>query len=553
MPFQLPHTLKAPRVLKGLMTGVACLASVLSFATPSYAETLQEALISAYTSNPRLMAERARVREFDENYIQARAQGRLTSSISASSGYSVLRRPDTNFLGQPTGTSSTTATEPGSLQLQVIQPLYQGGRIRALKEQAKAGILAAREGLRNTEQTLLFNAATAYSDVRRDEETARIRRNNVRVLIRQLTAATDRFEVGEGTRTDIAQAQTRLAAAEIGLAQADAQLQISRASYVRVVGHPPEDLQPLPSFVLPGSLEQAVKIARGNNPQLLAAILNEDAAEAAIDVAKSASKPTLSINGTAQTVRRQVSGIQKADTGSITAQLSIPIFAGGLNKSRVRAAKHARTRFMFETRDTERALDQAVAQIWAQLDAAQRSLVASRQQVEAAEFAFEGVVLEQQVGTRSTLDVLNAEQELLNARLSVINADAALESAEFQLLTTLGAFDVDALQLPVESYDPKLNFETVKYEGLTETIDTYVPIAVQKIGAQVPNIPNDVIGFAEDGLEEIGVTSVTKKIGKQLPNIPHDIGVLAKKSVDKATRQTEDDGPIVKPAPAPED
>lgn len=526
-------------------------AALVSFAlllsAPANAGTLQEALISAYTSNPRLQAERARVREFDENYIQARAQGRLTSSVSGNTGYSAVRRPDTNFLGQPTGMNTTVDSEPNSLQLQIIQPIYQGGRVRALKSQAKAGILAAREGLRNTEQNLLVSAATAYSDVKRDEQTAIIRRNNVRVLARQLQAATDRFEVGEGTRTDIAQAQTRLSAADIGLAQADAQLQISRAAFIRVVGYVPENLQPLPTFVLPDSLAQAQNIARENNPQLIAAFFNEQAAEAAIDVAKAASRPQFSLNGTTSRVRRQLSGLERAETASITAQVSIPIFSGGLNKSRVRAAQHARTRFMFETRDTERALDQAVAQIWAQLDAAQRSVVASKQQVEAAEFAFEGVVLEQQVGTRSTLDVLNAEQELLEARLSVINAEAGLEAAEFQLLATLGAFTVEALQLPIHQYDPTENFEAVKYTGLNKTIRTYVPVAVQKIGQDIPEITSAMKSPVKDIISASGLGYVVNTIGSQLPNIPHDVARTTKRAIDEITGFGEDDSIVKKP------
>lgn len=516
-----------------------CCVSIIAVSPIAQAETLQDALISAYNSNPRLMAERARVREIDENYIQARAQGRLTSTASGSWGYSKLRRPGTDFLGQPDGTTVVSDSEPASAQLQVIQPLYQGGRIRALKAQAKAGVLAAREGLRNSEQNLFLSVATAFSDVLRDEEAARIRRNNVRVLSRQKQAATDRFDVGEGTRTDIAQAETRLAAADIGLAQADAQLQISRAAFQRAVGRMPSQLKPLPSFVMPESLEQAIKIGRENNPQLIAAILNQKSADAAVDVAKSASKPTISLNGTAAVTRRQISGLTRAETGSIAAQITIPIFTGGLNRSRVRAAKEASTRFMFEIRDTERALDQAIIQIWAQLDAAQRSLVASRKQVVAAEFAFEGVKLEQQVGTRSALDVLNAEQELLEAKLSVINAGAAVEEAEFQLLTTMGAFDADSIQLPVDQYDPSENFDRVKYEGMTEVIDTYTPVALKKIGRQLPNIPKDVGRVASDGLDYIKLPEAATKITKQLPNIPHDIGVFTKETIDKATGQQE--------------
>ena len=527
-----------PRIQRACKTGgrflLLCAASLLPLSgVNAQAETLQEALISAYNSNPRLMAERARVREVDENYVQARAGSRLTSSLAGSVGYSVLRTPSTNFLGQATGGTDTTASEPNSIRLQVIQPIYQGGRIRALKGQAKASILAAREGLRGAENSLFLSVATAYSDVARDEAAARIRRNNVRVLSRQLQAATDRFDVGEGTRTDIAQAETRMAASEIGLAQADAQLQVSRAAFIRLVGHPPESLQGLPAFALPQDLETAMTIARENNPQLLASILNEQAAEAAINVAKAASRPTVSLNGSVSRIRRQLSTLPQAETGEITAQITIPIFAGGLNKSRVRAAQQARSRFMFETRDTEHAVDQAVTQVWAQLDAAQRSLVASRVQVKSAEFAFEGVQLEQQVGTRSTLDVLNAEQELLNARLGVINAEAALNTAEFQLLSTLGAFDAEALQLAVDAYDPRDNFKRVTYAGMDETVDKYVPIAVQKIGSQLPDIANDVVTFAIDGVGETTLPDVIDGA----KNVAHETMTTVKKSIDSATGQ----------------
>ncbi len=509
------------------------------------AETLQEALISAYNSNPRLMAERARVREADENYIQARSGGRLTSSVSGSLGYSVLRSPNTNFLGQPASGTNTLESEPSAVQLQVIQPLYQGGRIRALKGQAKASIMAAREGLRGAENSLFLSVATAYSDVARDEAAARIRRNNVLVLSRQLQAANDRFDVGEGTRTDIAQAETRLAASDIGLAQADAQLQVSRAAFVRLVGYPPEELQAIPAFALPPNLDAAMMIARENNPQLIASMLNEEAAKAAIAVAKSASKPTISLNGSVARVRGQLSNIPQAESGEITAQINIPIFAGGLNKSRVRAATQARSRFMFETRDTERAVDQAVSQVWAQLDAARRSLTASRVQVKSAEFAFEGVKLEQQVGTRSTLDVLNAEQELLNARLGVINAEAAVQTAEFQLLSTLGAFDSSALSLAVDSYDPADNFDRVTSGGMDKVIDDYVPIAVQKIGRQIPHIAGDVIGFSKDAI----LVTTLPDAARAVKDTAHNTAVTVKNAVDDVTRQTKKPSPPIIESP----
>ena len=465
---------------------------VTGAANVAFAETFQEALISVYNSNPRLQAERARVREVDESYIQARAQGRLTAQALGSYGLTTSRTSGADFFGA-TGDIYTNG-DPKSAQLQVIQPLYQGGRVKALKRQAKSSILAAREGLRNAEQGLFLSAANAYVDVIRDEETARIRRNNVMVLSRQKVAAQDRFDVGMGTRTDIAQAQSRLSAAEAGLAQAEAQLQVSRAAYTRIIGHPPVDLQIVPQFELPPSLPVAIGLARENNPQLLAAYFNEEAAGAAIDVAKSASRPTLSLNGSLSGIRDQVGAFEEADEAAISAQLRIPIFSGGVNKSRIRQAKHAKTRLAFEMRDTELAIDQAITQIWAQLDAARLSLRASRQQVQAAEVAFEGVDLEQKVGTRTTLDVLDAEQEVLNAKLSVAEGERNLNAITFELLTTLGVFDTAGIRLPVDSYDPAENFEAVKYQGMTAMKDRYVPEFVKDAVSDV----KELIGHRSD-------------------------------------------------------
>lgn len=187
------------------------LASFAAFAVQ--AETFEEALISVYNSNPRLMAARVQVREIDENYIQARAQGRLNANISGNYGYSTNRTSGSFGPGLPDQSLSSDGG-PYAGQFQIVQPLYQGGRVRALKDQAKAGIMAAREQLRGTEQELLLQGANAYSDVLRNEEVARIRRNSVSVLARQELAAQERFRVGVGTRTDIAQAQSRLAASE---------------------------------------------------------------------------------------------------------------------------------------------------------------------------------------------------------------------------------------------------------------------------------------------------------------------------------------------------
>lgn len=421
----------------------------------AHAETFQEALVSAY-SHPLLLAERARLREIDEGYIQARAGGRLTSSISGRVGIDYSRATSFNFLsGLDLETDVTTV--PRTLQLEVIQPLYQGGRIRALKDQASANILAARESLRQTEQLVFEQTATAYADVLRSERQSQMQRSNVRVLSRQLTAAKDRFDAGDGTLTDIAQADSRLAGADIGLAQADAELAAARAAYEQLTGHPPEDLQSAPVIILPASLSEALDLALKNSPSIIASQFNEQAADAGLEAAKSNGRPFVGLVGTVTGAADPTFGVSRSNSATLAANLSIPIFSGGLNRSGKRAASEAKSRTLFETRNVKRQVQQAVTQIWAQLDAAQRTRLASQKQVDSAQVALDGVILEQSVGTRTTLDVLDAEQELLAARLTVEEARRNYNVASYSLLRTIGVFDADGLSLPIETYDESRN------------------------------------------------------------------------------------------------
>ena len=510
-----------------LLTSGVFLAS--AFSVVAQAESFQEALISSYNNSPRLRAERVRVKEVDENYIQARAQGRLTSTLTSSAAASIAQFPEQNFFG-PSGLQTVEGL-PLDSAVQVIQPLYQGGRVRALKRQAKSAINAAREGLRNAEQTLFVSVATAYVDVKRDEETARIRRNNVSVLARQEQAARDRFEVGEGTLTDISQAEARLAGANIGLAQAEAQLAASRASYERVVGHPPTQLLPTPRFVLPSTLREAQDIGVANNPQLSAAIYNQVAARNAVNVAKSASKPTVSIAGTASAAREQLGLFSRSDNASLALQLRVPLYSGGANKSRIRQSKLAVERLGYEVDDVRDAIVQTVAQTWAQLEAARTSKAAAERQVKAAEVAFEGVRLEQQLGQRDTLDVLNAEQEVLNAKLTVADAQRTVDVTTFQLLSVMGAFDADSLRLSIDQYDVNAYLEGVKDDGLKRAVDNYVPEIVKGTVKGVAEIPGDFIDLGE----AMRIDDVAKEVGGNLGKLGHGVGSVTKNGVDSVT------------------
>ncbi len=464
-----------------------------AFCSPAGAETFQEALASAYRNSPQLMSERARVREVDENYVQAQAQGRFTANTTASIGYT---KSEAGFLSQTlTGTTIRNTAgdfQPRSFAITGQKPLYQGGRVRGLKGQAKYGILSAREGLRNTEQNVLLTAATAYADVLQDEAIAGYRRNNVRVLTRQENAAIDRFDVGAGTRTDIAQARSRLAQSEIGLATAEANLAESRASYFRAIGYAPAQLSRIPQFALPPTVEATTRMALSYNPQLEAARYTKDAAKFGIDVAKSANKPVISVQTFAQFNENQSLQSVNQDAIGLAANLTIPLLSGGANASRIRAATAAQSRSTFDVRNIEQAITERVQGLWSQLEGAKRALAASQRQIDSAQVAYDGVEIEQQVGTRSALDVLNAEQEVLNAKLAYAQSERNVDILTFQLLVLSGAFDALSLNLQVETYDPRENFQAVTTIGaLTPLLDNLetLPVAgsaVKKIRRDTP-------------------------------------------------------------------
>lgn len=463
------------------------------FSLPAYGETLSESLAAAYRKNPELMAERARLRATDEDYVQAAAQGRFTASTTASYGYT---KSDSDFLNPgATIVSTSDSFKPRSFAITGQKPLYQGGRVRHLKNQAKYGIMAAREGLRSTEQNILLTAASAYTDVLRDEAIADIRRNNVRVLARQESAATDRFDVGAGTRTDIAQAQSRLAQAESGLAAADANLAQSRSAFFRATGYMPAQLAAVPDFALPPTLEATSRMALTYNPQLNAARYTEDAAGFAIDVAKAANSPVISLQTFAQANEGQSATLRSQDAIGLSANLTIPLVTGGLNASRIRAASATKNRNRFEVRNIEQAVEERVQSLWAQREGAIRTLAASQRQIDAAQVAYDGVEIEQQVGTRTALDVLNAEQEILNAKLTYAQSQRNLDVLTFQLLVLSGAFDALSLNLPVEKYDPRENLSQISDIGplqpLLERIED-IPLAgpaIKKTADGIAGIP----------------------------------------------------------------
>jgi outer membrane protein len=413
-----------------------------------HAESLTDAMALAYVSNPLLQAERAGLRATDEQLAQARARRLPSAQLDASYGYSKVKQASPFF-------SDTSGFRPRSAGFGLNQTLYGGGGIKGGIDAAKANIEAGRANLVGVEQSVLLDAATAYLDVLRDMDVVQIRKNNVAVLDRQRQAAQDRFDVGEITRTNVSQAVARVAGARAQLQAALSTLANSRAAYERVVGRMPGTLQSVATPEnIPQDLQSAREIAGAESPVIRAAMHAEEAARQQIKVAKATLRPNVTLGVNGSSARNGGFPGQKVDSLSTAARLSIPIFTGGLSQSQTRAARQRASQARLQLAQTRRQVNEQVARSWSALVAAQAVILSSQEQVKANELAFEGVEQEAQVGLRTTLDVLDAEQELLSARVTLVSAEHDASLAAYGLLATTGQLTARKLALPVAYYDP---------------------------------------------------------------------------------------------------
>lgn len=436
------------------------------------AETLPEAIAKAYDSNPTLLSQRALLRAQEENYEQARGGSRPSISLGGTSRYN---DPHSSTIGTYTTNSATVTAS---------QSLYTGGRTTGAIRAAEAQVLAAREGLRRVEAGVMQAVIQAYIDVRRDSESLKIRQENVSVLKRQLDEAKARFDVGEITKTDVNQALARYAGAKALLAAAEAQLAASRAAYTANVGQAPGDLAPEPELTqIPATVDQAFTTAERNSPVLLQADYTEQASNARVAAARAQRLPNIALQGqlafTNQNWVLAQAGDGRYDRDvTAAAVLTQPLFAGGVINSQVRQAIELNTSDRLQLDYARRSVVQAVSQAWAQLLATKSSIVANEEQVRATEIAFEGTKQENQVGLRTTLDVLNAEQELRNAELALVNARRDSYLAGTQLLNAMGALEIRNLNTAVKPYDNQSRFDRRKnglsltpWDRIVETID----------------------------------------------------------------------------------
>jgi outer membrane protein len=465
------------RTSPGATFVIAC-AIALAAAQVCSAETLSDAISLAYETNPTLQAARANQRATDEEYPQAKAGLRPTVQIGAS----VLHgeNQDPNF---PSATESTS-----NAVVQISQPLYTGGRVTSAEDAASADIFAGRQSLRQLENQLLLSVIGAYVDVRRDQEQLAIAQDNVAVLKRQLDETNARFDVGEATLTDTAQARARIAQSEAQLAAIQSGLVIARGAYDSVVGQNPGDLAPEPpiSQLLPGSLDAAFDAAEQNNPQLLQARYAEKASAARLAEAKAATRPSIALQGSfgyagGLTPQGLPANSPFADISRqvvVEATATIPLFSGGMTSSQIRQEAERNNVDRINIEATRRQVLQAVLQAWSQLVEARASLVANEEQVRDDAIAYEGTREEERQDLRTTLDVLNAAQELENSKLALAVARHDEYVAAASVLAAVGSLRIEVLLPSEPQYDPTVNLKRVRnavgwtpWESVLEGLD----------------------------------------------------------------------------------
>ncbi|MDW7555132.1 MULTISPECIES: TolC family outer membrane protein [Azospirillum] len=423
------------------------------------AQSLEDALAQAYSNNPALAAQRARQRAVDESVPQALSGYRPT--VRATAG---ITRNATNstFQGGETGSENNAK----SVGVTATQPLYDATVGPAVRR-AERTVEAQRATVLANEQQILLNAAAAYLDVVQNQAVLELQANNEQVLRRQLDAARDRFRVGEYTRTDVSQSESRLAASIAARISAEGTLQASRATYERVVGSMPGKLKaPKPKFKLPGTLDEVVEMARSNNPSVLSATYTEAAQREAVDQQFGRLLPSANLsaqaNRTIDAGRSSGIDIKRQDGAQLTAQITIPLYQAGLPEALTREAKHTANQARLQIDDTRRQAVEAAISAWQGLQAARASIESYNSQIRAAEIALEGVRQEAQVGSRTVLDVLNQEQELLNARVNLVRAQRTEMVQAFTVLGAIGQLTARQLNLPVQYYDADTHYKQVR-------------------------------------------------------------------------------------------
>lgn len=433
------------------------LISALLLASPAMADSLSDALEATYRNNPTIQARRAQQMATDEEVAQALSGFRPNASAAYARG-----RQRTSLSGAP-----WTYENSENRNIRVTQPLFRGGGTFSSYNSAKQRARAGENQLSAVEQQVLLDAVTAYMDVAAAIGVLELSRGNENTLAQQLKAAQERFEVGEVTRTDVAQSESRLSIARTQVVAAEGRLISAIAAFERVVGYKPEGLLSMPATLppLPASLEEALSDARAQNPELIAAVHAAKSSEYDVWTNKSSILPRVDLVGT---MSRQdgagAFGNTTFDQDTLGLEVNIPLYQSGAEYSRVREAKNIARQRKYAVQDTRQLIDQRTNSAWERLETAIGTIALRQQQIDAAQLALDGVRQEQQYGARTVLDILDAEQELYVARTNLVQADRDRVVAAYALLLTLGKLTPDYLQLAVKSYDAQEHYDDIKWQ-----------------------------------------------------------------------------------------
>jgi outer membrane protein len=434
--------------------------------TPGLADTIEAALVRAYQNNPQLNAQRASVRSTDENVPQALSGYRPKVALTGSVGYQYTDTLSTQG-GSATDLVKTPihgTNPPRAAGLTVTQTLYNGDQTANKTRAAESQVSGAREGLRVLEQSVLFAAATIYMDYLRDAAIVEVQRSNTRVLTQTLKQTRDRFNVGEVTRTDVAQSEAQLAAGITQQLTAESTLTTTRSNFRRIIGNEPEALapgSPVDRF-LPGTLPSAVELSLTENPNVTAAMFGIDVNYLQVKVNEGALLPTITFQAAVQQSYEQTLTVFRSFGASAITQISAPLYQGGAEYSLIRQSKEtlAQQRLNLEmTRDSTRA---NTVTAWGQLVAGKAQVSSAQSQVTASEIALNGVREEAKAGQRTTLDVLNAQQALVNARVALVTAQHDRVVASYAVLSAVGRLSPIVLKLPTTTYDPSVHYQQVR-------------------------------------------------------------------------------------------
>ncbi len=453
-------------LIAAILVGIALVAAAPHQAA---AETIEAALARAYRNNPQLNAQRAIVRQTDENVPQALSGYRPTVSANATVGrqYTDIKQviPPTPPL-LPSGASfmDRGLTTPHSVGGTVSETLLNGEQTANKVRAAESQVFAARETLRVMEESVLLSAATVYMDMSRDSANLEVQQNNVRVLQRTLQDTRNRFAAGQVTSTDVAQSEAQLAAGDASLHAAESTLLTTRANYRRIIGVEPENLAPASSVdrLAPSTLNAAIAVGIAENPSITAALYGVDVAQLQVKIAEGALWPTLTGQyNVQQQIFPQIT-TPKQYTDTVTLNLSVPLYQGGAEYSAIRLDKENLDQQRLNVDQVRDQTRMNVIQAWGQLQAAKAQVEAAVRQNNASERALTGVRNEALAGQRTTQDVLNAEQTLVNARQNLIVAQHDRVVASYSLLSAVGRLSAQVLSLPVSIYDPSVHYHQVR-------------------------------------------------------------------------------------------